>query len=271
MRRLIGMVVLAGVGLAVSGTDVRAAEDCALRVGWQVWAPYQMKGAGQMKGAAEPEGLDIAMVREVAGRAGCDLTFERMPWSRLLGNIERGEMDVALASSRNETRAAYARFTDPYRQERVGVMVRAGDTAIQEMDSLEEMIEAGRRFGVWRDYHYGDKVERLRADPDYAQGFHVTYEGETLMRMLAAGRIDASLGDPVADAYTAETLGVADAVTVHDLTVLETPVHFMLSRDSVPVAVVARLNAAIRAARADGTLADLKAAHLPADLPTAAP
>jgi len=248
LKGLSGVCAGLVLGAVLALGAVGPAKACELRVGWQVWAPYQMPGD------SGPKGLDIALIRTVAERAGCAVAFQQVPWTRLLQDVESGDMDVALAAARNAEREGYAHFTEPYRFERVGVMVRRDDQAIQALDSLKEMIDAGRTIGLWRDYHYGETVAKLRADPAYADGFKVIHEGRTLVRMLAAGRVDATLGDPVADVYTARQLGVADKVKPHGLTVLKTPVHFMLSQESVPASARTRLNEAIAALRADGTL-----------------
>lgn len=238
------------IGLLAAFLPGTAAASCNLTIGWEPWAPYQVPrddGDG-------PKGLDIELIRHVAERADCRVTFERTPWARLLKAIERGEIDGALAAAKNETRDAYGHFTKPYRNETVGLMVRADDSAIQRKESLKAMIEGGHTIGLWRDYYYGETVKRLKNDPAYADGFRVMDQGRTLLRMLAADRFDATLGDPVADTHTARKLGLADELSVHGLTVLKTPVRLLLSAESVSRATVERLNRAIAAAKQDNAL-----------------
>lgn len=233
-----------------------AAQDCEVTVGWETWAPYQVAGENG------PEGLDIELVRRIAARAGCEVEFKRMPWARLLKSIQRGDIDGAMAAARNAERAAYAYFTKPYRNETVGLMVRKSDEAIRDMDSLREIVASGREIGMWRDYYYGETVEALKSDPETADGFRVMDQGTTLLRMLAAGRFDAVLGDPVADTDTAKDLGITDKIRVHDLTVYRTPVHLMLSKKSVGKATVNRIDEAISAARSESELSRIVARYI---------
>jgi len=242
-----GCAAICLLAVILPGTPAGA---CDLTIGWEPWAPYQVS----RDGAEGPEGLDIELVRHVAERADCAVTFRRMPWARLLKAIKRGDMDAAMAAAKNPERDAYAHFTKPYRNETVGLMVRAEDEAIQEKDSLRAIVEAGNTIGLWRDYYYGETVERLKQSANHAHGFRVMDQGRTLLRMLAAGRFDATLGDPVADTHTARKLGISDTVTIHGLTVLKTPVRLLLSAESVPRATVKRLNRAIAAAKDEGAL-----------------
>ena len=240
----------AGICVLVVVLPATAASACNLTIGWEPWAPYQVA----RDDANGPEGLDIELVRHIAERADCEVTFKRTPWARLLEAIKGGDMDAAMAAAKNPARQSYGHFTKPYRNETVGLMVRAGDTAIQDKQSLRAIVEAGNTIGLWRDYHYGKTVKRLRQSDPYGHGFRVMDQGRTLLRMLAAGRFDATLGDPVADTHTARELGLADKVKVHGLTVLKTPVHLLLSAQSVPRATIKRLNRAIAAAKRDGAL-----------------
>ncbi|KAA5605292.1 amino acid ABC transporter substrate-binding protein [Roseospira marina] len=241
------------VALTVGSGAVRA---CALTIGWEPWAPYQMEGEDG------PKGLDIDLVTTIMDRAGCTVTFKTVPWARLLMSIEIGAVDGAMAAAYTDERAAYAHYSAPYRHETVGLMVRADDAGIRGADSLEAMLRDGKVIGLWNDYYYGETVEALRADPALNTGFHVVDHGRTMLVMLSRGRFDATLGDPVADVRSARDLGIGDKVAVHGLTVLETPVHLLLSKASVDADTMARIDAAIESARADGTLEDIVAGYL---------
>jgi len=247
-RTVVRRVAAAGLVAVLGVVGAPPAVACALTAGWEPWPPYQMDGGDG------PRGMDIALLRAVAGEAGCAVTFRRMPWARLLKDIRHGQMDLALAAAKNDDRDAYAHFTRPYRAERVGLTVRAGEAGIRRLDSLKAMLEADKLVGVWRDYHYGERVARLREQARYARNFLVAPSGEKLIELLVNNRVDAVLGDRLADIRIARRMGVGDAVTTHPVTVLETPVRFMLSEASVSARARERLDAAIRRLRERGRL-----------------
>jgi len=247
-RRTIAPALLAAAWLGAA----TPAAACQLDVGWEPWPPYQIAGQNG------PTGMDIAQMRAIAEDAGCAVQFERLPWARLLRQLEAGGMDIALAAAKSPERRAYAHFTAPYRHERVGVMVRAGDDAIRRHSTLKAILDAGRVVGVWRDYHYGPRVDELRDREAYAEQFSVMSNSRELLRQLARGRLDAVLGDTHADRATAQRTGLADQVTAHGMTVFTSPLHLMLSRRSVTARTRERLNAAIARLQERGRLSRIQ-------------
>jgi len=233
-----------------------SAGACDLTIGWESWPPYQMDVGG------DPGGLDIDLVRHIGERAGCALTFREIPWARLLKSIEHGHVDAAMAAGITDDRAVYGQFTDSYRDETVGLLVRRGDDAMLALRDLPAMLAEGYGFGVWNDYYYGDEVAALMADPATAEAFHTVDQGATLQRMLAGNRVDGVLDDVVAGMYTARQLGLGGAIKVHGLIVHQSPVHLLLSRASVDGETVERLNTAIRDAKQDGSLAGIIAGYI---------
>lgn len=64
--------------------------------------PFYM-GAGVEIDPAAP-GVSVELLREAAQAAGIDIQFERMPWTRCLKSLQRGEVDAIFNASFKEER-----------------------------------------------------------------------------------------------------------------------------------------------------------------------
>ncbi len=230
------------------GGDDAAAESCRLTMGWDPWEPYHYRTVDD-----QVTGLDIELVSAMAERAGCTIAFEQDDWATLLGLLREGKVDFLTGATRTTAREAFARFSDPYRQEAFALYVRSGESDQYVGDTLEALLEQGFRVGVTNDYVYGDEVAQLESDPRYSGLFEGVSIGELNFEKLKNLEIDGFLEDPFVAASMMRKRGLAEDVEEHAVVMDSGQVHLMFSRDAVSEAVVARLNAGLAEIRADGT------------------
>ncbi len=229
--------------------EVPPTDPCTFTVAYAPWPPYQENRNGRASG------LDPDLARAIAHEAGCRLTFREVPWERGLKAIARGRLDMGLSVTFSEERNAFGRFTAPYRNEVVGLLVRKNDAEILTLKDLPAMVTAGKTLGVTRGYYYGPEVAALRKEsPDSFDEAAITGND---IRKLAHGRLDGVLVDRLAGVETVKREGLGDQLTLHPMTVFASPVHLMLSRASTSEADVERLNAAIETLTNKGTLATI--------------
>lgn len=223
------------------------AETCRLSMGWDPWEPYHYSGAG-----GRVQGIDVDLVEAVASGAGCELEFLQGNWASLLRLLEAGELDLLVGATVTEERRAFARFTEPYREESFQLFVRVDETRRHQGKSLSELMEDGFRLGVTQGYIYGDEVGQLQADPNFQGQVIEAAVGELNFTHLLDYRIDGFLEDPFVFAAIQRRRGDSDAIGALDLEISSGPVHMMFSRASVDQDTVDAFNQSLEQLRQSG-------------------
>lgn len=175
---------LSTVGTALAGP----LEKCRLKVGWEDWAPYIYMKDGRLCG---PE---YSYLERLATKTGCTLEFIEQPWIRSLINLKTNRIDMLYGASHTEERAAFARFSKPYRYEQFTLVSKDDQTpravCLREWLKEEKNGRSSKIIGLIRGFYYGDRLEpivRNSASP------HLVYEvrnDDQLKIMLTLGRID---------------------------------------------------------------------------------
>jgi len=241
-----GCLALLATGLFVSG----ARADCLLRVGWEPYAIYTYEGAdGTLTGA------DIELMRALAEDIGCQIRFSKLPWARVLLELKNGQLDAATSASETPERAAYAYFSDVYRDAEMALYVRRGEAKSYKLDSLAAIPAAGIRVGVIAGYHYGVEFAQLMQQQAFAAQVDPALDYRTNINKLLGGRIDVYLVEDVGVMVAeAKALGVEGQIERHPLRLPGEPLHLMFSRQSVEQETVQAVNAGLARMRAEGRL-----------------
>jgi polar amino acid transport system substrate-binding protein len=219
-------------------------------VGWEPYHPFTFRASdGTITGA------DIELIKVVAEEIGCELSFRRIPWNRILLEIETGAIDVTSSTSWTKERDEWAWFSAPYRRPQVALFVRKDEARNERLGSLADVPRLGFRLGVIEGYFLGDDVARHMADPAFAAMVEGAPDYAVNLNKLLHRRIDGFLVDDV-DVLRAEAqaLGVLDAVERHPLQVEGVNLHYMFSRASVRRDVVEAFDRALARIKADGRL-----------------
>jgi polar amino acid transport system substrate-binding protein len=252
-------VLLIGALLLAPSCGSAAEEPCALRVGWEPYAPYTYADdAGAVTGA------DIELIRALAAEVGCTLAFAELPWARILREVENGTLDVSTSTSWTPERTEWAWFSEPYRETEMAIYVRRGEVERFDLESLADIAAQEFRLGVITDYYYGDEYQALTADPRSDPWIDGATDYATNIRKLSSGRIDGYLVEDV-EVMEAELarLGLTEEVERYPLPIQGEQLRFMFSRKTVEAELVAAIDDALERMRADGRLAAITSKYLP--------
>ncbi len=257
MRRLDPAAVLAAC-LVTLFIGPAAAQQCALRAGYDSYGVYAYTDAEGRAG-----GIDVDTIQAFARELGCRVSFEEMPWTRVLLAIETGELDLASSASMTEERLRFARFSIPYRQAEFAIYVRRGESGRFALDGLQDIPKAGLRLGIVTGYYYGDAFDALMTDQSFAAMVDPAADYETNIRKLLHDRIDGFMVDDVGVMISVmRRLGVKDQMERHPLPLPGDDLHFMFSRKTVDARRVEEINRVLERMQRDGRLQEIMRTHL---------
>lgn len=207
-----------------------------LRVGFDHWPPYHYYDSATTDDKVL-KGFAVETLNAMLTRLGCQVTYVERPWKRILHDLARGSLDIAMEAYSNEERGRYAWFSDGYNPGRSVLWVRKS-SSYPETD-LASWLASGHILGVTKDYYYGaETADLLRR---YAAQVSVVNDHQNYGK-LVLGRIDGFLGDILATPWGLKEEGLNDLIVPHSMAVYEAPTFFMFSKQRLSPAFVRAFN-----------------------------
>ncbi len=200
------------------------------------WWPYQYKVGG------EAAGVDVDMVRAILDEAGCHYKMNTFPWARLISEVEYGRIDLMMGASITKEREKWGNFSVAYRNEDVGILVRAKDfDKWNSIESFSDLKKYSTHVTMINGGYYGELWEQVKKD------FSVTEVTNTTQayRMLMAARVDFIFADPDAAAMTFKELNIKEELKFINFKVLESKVHLLVNKKSMSQQDLKSINNAI--------------------------
>jgi|GEM_PF-596238 len=193
-------------------------------------------------------GMDAEIVAALVRRAGAEPSFEPAPWNRVQQLLELGRVDAAFQFVGRPDRFEKFHMIGPFRHGETVFAV--GIDGITDWEKLDDLTPFS--IGMVQGYTYGaafDQATFLRKE-------NTASDNRLLLRMLAAKRVDAIIGDRVTLAHLAQQEGVRD-----DIRFLAKPFDRVPRYIAVPKAkadIAERLSRALVRMQADGSLAAIQ-------------
>lgn len=163
MRQLLGLLAV-WFALFVPGYAIA---DHELKVIYKERPSYYTKNDN-----GEMDGLVNGPVALALQLAGVEAVWEELPWNRQLRAIELDEEPVCSPGwFRNETREAFAKFSEPIYQDKPQILVaRMAELGGLSGPPLSEILDQPDRIlGVKRGYSYGSEVDIMIRDSQAAK------------------------------------------------------------------------------------------------------
>lgn len=210
-------------------------------------------------------GMDADLIRAIFSEAHCPVEFELTPrtGARILKALQEGEIDVMIRASKTAERTTFAFFTEPYRDEIVGVFAHkpiAFSKAITLTDALQQRLQLIGPASGW----YGNSFESLRQHYKTLNLYTPYPDAKVATELLFASpsRGDLLVVDADIFFYYAGAGRLNDIEPIGDWLHV-TPAHLMLSKKTVQPALVERLDQAISRLQQQGVLQQIEQQYRP--------
>jgi polar amino acid transport system substrate-binding protein len=215
--------------------------------GWYYWAPYQFMDGPQ--GLAQLTGLDIELVTQITKLTGREVIYEPVPWRQHQLDLKAGTRHFAAGATYTEERAQYVHYSMPYRYEENSLFTSQQNALLLKFNSIDAFLTEVRdkdfRLAVIDGFIYADpKINAFIDDPENASLVFLTKDDSESMKLFLNGNVQGFLADRTVGANIVWQTKTSDRVTEVPLNA-STPIHFIFSKQSVPLQVVEDFNAAI--------------------------
>lgn len=230
---------LAIVPLAVSAGEIseRVAQTQTLLIGTEgTYAPFSFHDkSGQLTG------YDVEVIREVAKRLNLTPEFKETQWDAMFAGLNAKRFDVIAnqVGATNERRKKYD-FSDAYNYSRAVVVTKKSDDRVQAFADLKGLKSAQSLTSNYTDMARDNGAELLTVD-----GL-----GQTL-ELVRQGRVDVTVNDQLAVLDYLQKTG-SDSLKVAVKSDKRVGSHFTFLQGEPEL--VAKINTALAAMKADGTL-----------------
>uniref|UniRef100_A0A486XVN1 Amino acid ABC transporter, periplasmic amino acid-binding protein n=1 Tax=Rheinheimera sp. BAL341 TaxID=1708203 RepID=A0A486XVN1_9GAMM len=231
---------------ASAANSAEQQQMCSFTMGIDAWEPYQYMTVGNVVA-----GLDVELVQNIMTDMGCTLDVVQGSWLELLTLLREGEVDFVLGASKTAERESFAYFSEPYRQERFQLYVRAEQVNLPYSD-LRAFVGAGLKVGVVNEYFYGGEVAELYEDDMLRPMFVGAIISELNMARLLDEEIDGLLEDSFVGASILRRKGLDKHIQPHSISLGASDVYVMFSQGSVSAAQVEQFNAGLVKLRDSG-------------------
>lgn len=229
--------------------EPQANVGCHLRVAWDPYEPYSYSDGGEL-----PVGYDIDVVLQVADMMQCSLDFTEMNWSDILVALKNGDVDLTVGTGYKSDRAEWSWYSESYRREVIGLMIRAGTAERFAGDSLHDVFERGLVFGKTTDDTYDSSTDAMFGQ--FEEQVRPRVSEEENIRRLLNESIDGFLVEVNVGGALAKRLSAAEAIEFHPLAFDAGAYRLQMSKQTVSAERVSRVNAAIQELAHNGWLSE---------------
>ncbi|OHD13722.1 MAG: hypothetical protein A2086_12215 [Spirochaetes bacterium GWD1_27_9] len=217
-------IMIFSIGLSISSYGQ---EKISIRVA--EFAPFYFKDKN-----GNWQGLDVELAKVVIEKAGFNVEYFELPWSRALKHLETGKLDILMNVSMTDERKNKMNFIGPERYGQMGLLVKIEnkDWDIKTFESLETIsIEKNKKFGIQNGVFYGEEFNNKLKDPNYSKYFVETFSAEKNIVLLNNNKILGFFEDKLYLNYLIKTDIIYQRTVLHSFDGFpKEPIYFAISK-----------------------------------------
>ena len=187
------MTFLLGVTFAVAEAQQQSEGANTLKIAILDFTPYEFQENNKI------DGITVRIVREVFKRMNQPISMSKLPWSRALLYLQRGEIDGLFEILKKPEREEFAEYSKVVLMDETASLFVLDDSFIVFDGDLNKL--QNYTFGVRQDFSYGAEFDQAVEDKVISKIVKKVYP-EDLLRLLNFGRIDILIGDKYGIPYT---------------------------------------------------------------------
>ena len=254
MFKLFFKISLILISIIFTTYSISAYASCSksLIISYNDWVPYTYTDND-----GEIVGLDAEIIDLVMKNAGCDYSFIKIPPKRAFLELEKGRIDMMIGASITEGRKKYGKFTQSYREEVLGAIVRKGESAQYPYKDLQSMIGQDVMIGAINGSWYGPEYGQLQKDEEFQKQLSMVNSNRQRIGMLVKNRIDMVIGDPVGLINSARENNQEENVEFHPINLYQGYVHFLLGHVSTSQNDLDLINLSLEVVKKSGALQEI--------------
>ncbi|WP_435276380.1 substrate-binding periplasmic protein [Psychrobium sp. nBUS_13] len=206
-------------------------------ISYESWEPYY-----SIKGE-QHTGSEIDFLKLVLADANICYKTVRVPSSeRALLELKKGNIDLLLSASNNESRAGHAHFSEPYRTEYIRIFWHKSAPSKLKNATLNEILEFGFHGAVNLGSYFGPINQPL-----IEKSLSIRRVATLRQRidLVSHHRVDFAIEDEAAGLQYIHCHNIEN-IELHPYIVHSDQVSFMFSKKSVPYSIVEKINASIK-------------------------
>lgn len=193
VKVMLTITFLLGVTFAVAEAQQQSEGANTLKIAILDFPPYEFQENNKI------DGITVRIVREVFKRMNQPISMSKLPWSRALLYLQRGEIDGMFEILKKPEREEFADYSKVVLMDETASLFVLDDSFIVFDGDLNKL--QNYTFGVRQDFSYGAEFDRAVEDKVISKMVKKVYP-EDLLRLLNFGRIDILIGDKYGIPYT---------------------------------------------------------------------
>ncbi|MEX0299957.1 MAG: substrate-binding periplasmic protein [Kordiimonas sp.] len=195
----------------------------------------------------DPVLVDIAIFKKSMEFTGCPYTLENFPWKRTINAVKHGEIDGAFDVSLTTEREEFGRYSLPYREEKMGIVMRLADIPNFEVNSFSDIVSSRLTIGTNIGYWYGEQFDKAyNNNPAFRKRVLRTSLDMTMGAWLTKDRVDMFFIEQGAAKHIIAAYDYDDAIGLHPFVLNSAPLHIFLSKKTTTQGDIEVINTGLR-------------------------
>ncbi|HQK35026.1 MAG TPA: transporter substrate-binding domain-containing protein [Spirochaetia bacterium] len=202
-------------------------------------------------------GLEVEVVTAIVKKAGLEIVYKQVPWSRALYEMQRGNLDIMSNLSITPERSEYLYWIGPIRISIMALAVQKKDAGLP-ITKLEDFISIAKArnsaFGIQQDVIYSHEFNEKLKNEEFHKVFEYVNDANLNPAKTVSGRIIGFIEELYYLRYLIASNPEYNNLVIHKFRLELENIYIGLSKQSVSNEIYQKLKQAYEDLKKDGTV-----------------